>query len=147
MGHYIRSNITNGSISNLFRSFLNQFYNEIEVHAIKTKRTDKYHIAEYGELGLVNILINGIIRADSKHRFLIINEFELEDKKGIYSGRVDIIIEDTEQSNVYFIEAKKETSEETAPESDKWLEEPTMKAYNEIFKNKLKNILRLTGIT
>ena len=132
MSLHICTNIVNNSINNLFKSFLSQFFNEIEFHLNNTNRNDKYHLTEYGELGLVNYFINGIVRADDNHRFLIINEFELADKKDKYSGRVDIILEDTHQNDIYFIEVKKEFSLETVPSTDKWSKEKSLNDYEEI---------------
>jgi len=135
---HFRFNIANEPIYNLFNSFLTHFFKEIEFHFNNTNRNDKYHLIEYGEQGLVNYFINGIVRLDEKHRFLIINEFELADKNDNYSGRVDIIIEDTQQNDIYFIEAKREYSSENVPLTDKWSEEKTKKDYEEILKQARK---------
>jgi hypothetical protein len=138
MNPYFCSNIVNDSISNLFKSFLYQFFNEIEYHLNNTKRNDKYHLTEYGELGLANYFINGIVREDDKHRFLIINEFELADKNNKYSGRVDIILEDSRLNEIYFIEAKREYSLERVPSTDKWSKEKTVMDYNKILEQAKK---------
>jgi len=131
---------------------IKHFFKEIEEHSTKTKRDDKYHIIEYGELGLVNFFINGIVRHDTDHRFLIMNEFELEDRNENYGGRVDIMIEDNQENVIYFIEAKRVYSQENEPETDEWNKDLTNKYYNEVlsqankyFKADFHNLKRFSG--
>ncbi len=128
----MKNRINNRIVKDFLSYSIPAFINEIDIHASKTCREDKYHIIEYGELGLVNFYINGIVRNDPKHRYLIKNEFELRDKNENYAGRVDIIIEDCIENVIYFIEAKRIYSNENEPETEYWSENATKKYYNKV---------------
>lgn len=54
--------------NNIIRDFIElnvpKFFNELKEHETRTNRNDIYNIGEYGEMGLVNFFINGIVRND-----------------------------------------------------------------------------------
>jgi len=91
----MKNRLNNNTIRDFIELNVPRFFNELKEHETRTNRIDEYNIGEYGEMGLVNFFINGVVRNDHAHRFLIINEFELVNSTDKYKGRVDIMIEDT----------------------------------------------------
>lgn len=129
----ISTNIANEFTRDFIESSVKNFYQEIENYYRLTKRRDKYHLAEYGEMAMVNNYINGIARSDEGKYFQILNELELENNSERV-GRVDIIVEDTLCHNMYYIEAKKLNSKQDAPKTNEWLPKQTKEFYNKILK-------------
>ena len=117
---------------------ISRFYLEIENYETKTKRTDKYHPGEYGEMALVNFYSNGIIRNHLNKEYLVVNEFEITDQSDNFIGRADLIVEDFEKENLFIIEAKKINSKENEPESNDWNVNETEKYYDRVLEQASK---------
>jgi len=116
-----------------FDDFIKYFFDEVDNYCCDTARKhEEFHIAEYGEMTMVNFFINGIARNDDLNRYIILNEFGIDKIEGDKTGRADIIIEDTLVYEVYYIEAKKISSNENAPKSDNWKGEEPEKYYQQI---------------
>ncbi|WP_319229684.1 hypothetical protein [Draconibacterium orientale] len=128
---YLKTNFTEATREIFFDEFVKQFYDEIDGYCLGQLRNhSEYHIAEYGEMTLLNFFINGIVRNDSISRYNLLNEFGMDRVEGDKIGRADLIIEDTVCLEQLYIEAKKEYSDAKTPEI--WNHEETKSYYRSI---------------
>lgn len=137
---YLNTNFSDDTYRLIFfDDFIKSFFDEVDNYCNSTiRKHNKYHIAEYGEMTMVNFFISGIVRNDDIDRYILLNEFGLEKIRGNRTGRADIIMEDTLAHEIYYIEAKKITSVEDAPISDAWKEEDTKKYYQQVLEQAQK---------
>lgn len=130
---YLNTNFSKEFIDSYFENFIKYFYDQIDFYCLGTERIHKeYHIVEYGEMSMINFFAGGIIKNDDINRYIVLNEFGMENIDGDKTGRADIIIEDTICHEVYYVEAKKLFSNENTPMSDAWKKEEAEKYYQKV---------------
>ncbi|MFW5773461.1 MAG: hypothetical protein ACOCWD_02160 [Tangfeifania sp.] len=130
---YQISNIADSSAREFIETAINDFYNEVDIHLSRTSRIfNEWHLVEYGEMTLVNFLINGILRNDETGFYNVLNEFGVVNPKDKSTGRADLIVEEIITKDIFYVEAKKCWSNENAPDSKSWKEENTKKDYKDI---------------
>lgn len=119
--YYQNLNFSDSSIRQFIEQALTSLYDEIQIHLNSSRRRyETYHIVEYGEMTMVNFLINGLIRSEGNKAYTILNEMWIDKANIENSGRADIIIEDIQTDEIFYVEAKIHASKSDAPSSVDW---------------------------